>query len=268
VSQGFTSENVVTPIVAHGTLTGLAGDDHTIYALLAGRNGGQVLIGGTASGDDLTLQSTSNAARGTVKITDIVTSTTERSFLVGTLESSHTLGALSAVMQIGGAISTASSFASGLIISNSFTGAGDHPLPFHLSATLDPSASITTARGMFVFPKFNSGASITIDRVTAIEFTYVTGAGSGAITTAQGMLIGGPAYGTLKPTTAIGITIANQGAAGIGTAIGIEIAAQSGATNNYDMSFGRVDLTAAGAYYGRIPILYNGLLKYIHVFSA
>lgn len=36
------------------------------YALLAGRSGGQTLIGGTASGDDLTLKSTSNATKGTI----------------------------------------------------------------------------------------------------------------------------------------------------------------------------------------------------------
>lgn len=34
------------------------------YALLAGRSGGQVLYGGTAAGDDLTLRSTSNATKG------------------------------------------------------------------------------------------------------------------------------------------------------------------------------------------------------------
>jgi len=48
----------------HGLLAGLGDDDHAQYALLAGRAGGQTLIGGTAAGEDLTLQSTSNATRG------------------------------------------------------------------------------------------------------------------------------------------------------------------------------------------------------------
>ena len=52
----------------HGTLTGLTDDDHSQYALLAGRAGGQTQIGGTASGESLTLQSTSNATRGGVKL--------------------------------------------------------------------------------------------------------------------------------------------------------------------------------------------------------
>lgn len=52
----------------HGDLSGLSDDDHSQYALLAGRLGGQVLTGGTASGDDLTLNSTSNATKGGVFI--------------------------------------------------------------------------------------------------------------------------------------------------------------------------------------------------------
>ena len=54
----------------HGTLAGLTDDDHTGYVRGAGRSGGQTVIGGTDSGDDLTLQSTSNATRGDL-ITDV-----------------------------------------------------------------------------------------------------------------------------------------------------------------------------------------------------
>jgi hypothetical protein len=34
------------------------------------------------------------------------------------------------------------------------------------------------------------------------------------------------------------------------------------------MSFDTADATAAGAYFGRIPVSYAGALKYIHIFSA
>ncbi len=55
----------------HGAaLTGLTDDDHTQYVLLAGRATGQDIIGGTASGDDLTLESTSNATKGHVQVKD------------------------------------------------------------------------------------------------------------------------------------------------------------------------------------------------------
>ena len=43
------------------------------YTLLAGRAGGQTIIGGTASGEDLTLQSTSHATRGTIILDKSVT---------------------------------------------------------------------------------------------------------------------------------------------------------------------------------------------------
>ena len=46
----------------HGALTGLADDDHAQYGLLAGRSGGQILIGGTGSGDQLSLIGSSNSA--------------------------------------------------------------------------------------------------------------------------------------------------------------------------------------------------------------
>lgn len=50
----------------HGALTGLADDDHTQYAHLTGRSGGQTLQGGTDSGDDIRIESTSNATKGDV----------------------------------------------------------------------------------------------------------------------------------------------------------------------------------------------------------
>ena len=42
------------------------------YAILAGQSGGQTLKGGTGSGDDLTLESTSHATKGTIKLNGIV----------------------------------------------------------------------------------------------------------------------------------------------------------------------------------------------------
>ncbi|MES3005337.1 MAG: hypothetical protein V4664_00100, partial [Patescibacteria group bacterium] len=50
----------------HGSMAGLSDDDHAQYLLLAGRSGGQSIMGGTASGDDLILRSTSNATKGSI----------------------------------------------------------------------------------------------------------------------------------------------------------------------------------------------------------
>lgn len=44
----------------HGLISGLLDDDHSQYALLAGRAGSQTLIGGSAADDDLGLQATSH----------------------------------------------------------------------------------------------------------------------------------------------------------------------------------------------------------------
>lgn len=43
----------------HGALTGLGDDDHTQYVLLAGRSGGQTIIGGTGTTDDVIIRATS-----------------------------------------------------------------------------------------------------------------------------------------------------------------------------------------------------------------
>ncbi len=52
--------------IDHGSISGLPDDDHTQYALLLGRSGGQSLIGGTGANDDLTLTSTSHGTLGDI----------------------------------------------------------------------------------------------------------------------------------------------------------------------------------------------------------
>lgn len=54
----------------HGLLSGLPDDDHTQYALLAGRAAGQTLEGGIAASENLILQSTAHVTRGAVRILD------------------------------------------------------------------------------------------------------------------------------------------------------------------------------------------------------
>ena len=58
--------------ITHSGLTGLTTGDagHTQFALLAGRAGGQSLIGGTAASEDLVLESTANASKGFIKFKD------------------------------------------------------------------------------------------------------------------------------------------------------------------------------------------------------
>ena len=64
-------------VTDHGALTGLSDDDHSQYALLAGRPGGggvaQTLYGGTEAGDDIVIASTSHATKGDIILGSVVT---------------------------------------------------------------------------------------------------------------------------------------------------------------------------------------------------
>jgi len=66
--------------IDHGTISGLADDDHTQYMLLAGRSGGQSLVGGTASGNDLNLESTAHATKGFIQFKDTIRPFTDASY--------------------------------------------------------------------------------------------------------------------------------------------------------------------------------------------
>ena len=48
----------------HGTLSGLLDDDHANSLFLPGRVGGQTIIGGTGSNNDLTFQTTTHVTKG------------------------------------------------------------------------------------------------------------------------------------------------------------------------------------------------------------
>lgn len=60
--------DVVQSGIDHGSISGLGDDDHTQYALLAGRAGGQSLNGGTASANNLSLSSTSDSTKGKITL--------------------------------------------------------------------------------------------------------------------------------------------------------------------------------------------------------
>jgi hypothetical protein len=62
-----------TDSIDHGTLIGLADDDHVGYTRLSGRVGGQVQIGGTGAGDDYTVQTTSHATKGSYIFSEMTT---------------------------------------------------------------------------------------------------------------------------------------------------------------------------------------------------
>lgn len=60
--------DIVQSGVDHGSISGLLDDDHSQYALLAGRSGGQSLTGGTAASNNLSLSSTSSVTKGKINL--------------------------------------------------------------------------------------------------------------------------------------------------------------------------------------------------------
>jgi hypothetical protein len=66
--------------IDHGTITGLLDDDHTQYLLLAGRAGGQSANGGVAASENLTLDSTSHATKGSIFVKSNVSPFTDASY--------------------------------------------------------------------------------------------------------------------------------------------------------------------------------------------
>jgi hypothetical protein len=66
--------------VDHGAITGLADDDHTQYALLAGRGTGQTLVGGSAASNNLVFESTSHGTKGKVLTKDTFAANTDAAY--------------------------------------------------------------------------------------------------------------------------------------------------------------------------------------------
>jgi hypothetical protein len=68
--------------IAHGSISGLTTGDagHTQFALLSGRAGGQSIIGGTAAGENLNLESTANATKGFIQFKNGLRPFTDASF--------------------------------------------------------------------------------------------------------------------------------------------------------------------------------------------
>lgn len=67
VNSGELTGNVIPGGISHNSLADLTvGDVHTQYAYLSGRAGGQTLIGGSAASNNLNLQATSHATKGSI----------------------------------------------------------------------------------------------------------------------------------------------------------------------------------------------------------
>lgn len=68
--------------ITHNSLSGLTSGDagHTQFVMLAGRSGGQTIQGGTGASENLTLESTSNGTKGSIKLKDATIAFTDATF--------------------------------------------------------------------------------------------------------------------------------------------------------------------------------------------
>lgn len=236
------------------------------------------VYGSSSSGGSLTLESTSDSTKGSVKITNFpATSTTDRALLVGTTRSSAIhAAAIPAQIEIGGTVSTSTFGANSLYISTTFTGSGNQPGAILVDPLYQPSSTIALARGMLVYPKADPATGVAITQFRSIEFGIQTGSNGGTIDTTATLVIGGSSFGSVKPaTSSTGIRIDNQGSASIPTTFGIDIAGMSGSTTTvgirmqgatfyFDLPQDATDPTGGGgAAAGRVPIRVNGATKYL-----
>lgn len=202
----------------HGTLAGLGDDDHTQYALLAGRSGGQTLIGGTASGNNLVLQSTSHATKGLIAVPSVwnIAESTGKIAQTATVAS----GPGYSLTHVQTAPNTGD------------TSDGTFAANYILTASSATNELVSRGFSFVVTNNLTGGGAIQNMR----SFNLAMNDNSSTLTTAlDGIYIErGTASGTT--TTIRGIVVNNMGAAGTTTAIGLYIAAQSGATNNFTFS--------------------------------
>jgi hypothetical protein len=143
--------------------------------------------------------------------------------------------------QVSPTISTASANATLIWATGSFTGAGINPFGAFISPTFAPSASITSTNALRGSGTANPGTGVTISNYTAVSALPQTGSDLGAVTNLFGFQAIAPTYGTILPTNADGMQIGNYGATGVGTAIGLKVAAQSGATTNIGVKIDKAD---------------------------
>jgi hypothetical protein len=64
--EGIVALSVDLSAIDHGSIGGLTEDTHSDYLYVLGRSGGQEVSGGFDSGDDLLLQSTADATKGSI----------------------------------------------------------------------------------------------------------------------------------------------------------------------------------------------------------
>lgn len=248
-------------VTDHGALTGLLDDDHTIYALLAGRAGGQTLSGGTAASETLTLNSTSHATKGGVQIAagsnfrtvdgfvGIASAPVANNYLTIAPVTPTNVGTIFINIASGNVALSANNLG--------LTG-------LNAGMIASPTAGITgiAVTGLNFFATCSGAGDKAL--VTSIQARGLVG-GSGAITIMRQFhaRANSTAFFTGILTDALGIDIENQGVAGTTNAYGLRVADITAGANRYLAWLGgsvpnlRVDATAPAANLSQVWIAVN-----------
>lgn len=131
-----------------------------------------------------------------------------------------------------GTISQASANARSIKIAQSFTGAGSGMAGIEVANTFAPSVTSSAQYGYLSDTLCNPGTGVALTNVYGYWSRLRTGSGAGTIGSMYALFVNSPSFGTIKPGTSIGLSVANQGSASITTTIGVDVVAQSGSTTN------------------------------------
>jgi len=239
---------------AHDLLTGLGDDDHSIYALLAGRSGGQSFVGDIAASGHLTLQATAHATRGYVRAQDdlqllsdvmrdsggnarvTLAAASPHVALTGDLDVSGHIAAGSAaapnatkMLNVDGGLAVHPAYAAYLRVYGNAASGPQFTMGIGGGAIGEGTPSAAYVYGLYFFALHDTSSVCgqLIGQYLVLQSGF---AGSGGLSLARGLWLGPASWAGSKPNTIAAIDIDQQGGAGAGTAYGLRIADQTATT--------------------------------------
>ena len=173
-------------------------------------------------------------------------------------------------------VNSASVSATDLLAEPTFTGSGNNPLGLLVKMLATPSASIGTAQGALYRAEGNPAVGVTITSLVGSSYTVATGSGAGAITATVALKMNTPVLGSIKPTSCTGVVVANQGAAGVTTSVGVDVEEQKGATTSIGVRIAKGEkyalqlsdtggTTAGGITFGTDTAIFRSAAKVLKV---
>lgn len=238
----------------HSQLVNLDADDHPHYALLAGRSGGQSLIGGLAASENLTLQSTAHATRGYVRaqddlqlLSDIIRDSGGNARLTLDTSSPHLLTAgdvqipgyvalgngaspyIGRLVNITGTLDTQGANALNATVYGNRSAASQITYGLLGGAFQQGTPSYSLLYGLYFLAQQQS-SSPCLQMAGQLVAVASTAAGSGAITQAFGYYLATAGWGGSKPATVAAYYALDQGGVGVGLAYGLDIVDQTATT--------------------------------------